>query len=333
MSSKAYNPEASLPFDDTEPADPENINHALRSSIQIAPTSEVENLPKVFVACGCGNCPDLVDPLYDVGGDIRNDFWAIEECDSPQPITIGQARQVYIAYQRSAAQSSDREPKYKHHQYQTYPRIIAGDRHFRKQFDGLTTVLLTRRLRPKNEDGDWISPYQLDATLHDNHLMKRTREILDYQLRRKAGLEFEYCRVTAPTKTAATPHEHRYLWIDDPNNEVCIEHIRPALEEHLEYPGAYREDHPFDSEGHDGAITIRHTPPVVDETEAREYVILHTLAAQYLASQLSHLPLRDKFDPKEDDPQPTLLEGGAIDWATPSRWFGASNGVPTLDGR
>jgi len=192
--------------------------------------------------------------------------------------------------------------------------------------------MLTLREVPTDQDDRWMPPLQLDMMLNNKKVTESVRKALNYRLGRKAGLEFEYVRVVAPTESAATPHEHRYLWVDDPDNVVNVEQIKPALEKHLKYcPEAHREHHPTDPQGENGAITIRHDPPLVDEDSARGDDLRHTQGGQYLASQLPHLPLGDKFDPQKDDPKATLLEGGAVAWASSKRWFGASRGVPKLD--
>lgn len=246
-------------------------------------------------------------------------------------MSLKRAVQVYLVYQRSIRQSTELTSGYERHRDKIYPRILSADRYFRSNYDGLTTVLLTRRLEPTDKDGKWIEPAMLDMMLHNKRVMKRVRKSLNYQLR---GLDFEYMRVTAPTETAATPHEHRYLWVDDPENRVTVEHIKPALEDHLAYcANARREHHPVVPSGEEGAITIRHTHPLVDFEYTRGDDIRHTQGAQYLASQLAHLHLGEKFNPDTADPLLTLLEGGAIAWATPSTWFGTSRGVPKLGER
>jgi hypothetical protein len=202
--------------------------------------------------------------------------------------------------------------------------------------------MFTRRLSPTDDAGDWFSPLQLDLMLHNSAVMKRVRKALRHYL---GSFEFEYLRVTAPTTSAATPHEHRYLWIDDPNDKITVEHIEPALQGHLSYcVNATGDHHEYDPAGENGAITIRHAPPLVDQepekvaavqrgSKALEGVdarLKNTRGAQYLASQLAHMPLWNEFDSNESDPERTLLEGGAIAKATPSKWFGTSNGVPKL---
>jgi len=314
----------------TEPADPSEVDHNARRAVRLS--LNVDRLPKVFVECGCGDCPEVVDPLYEGESGIRADFWAKDQCDNPRSMTVERARKAYVVYERASRQSDQRTSKYERHKHEVYPRILNADRHFREHYDGLTTVMLTLREVPTDQDDRWMPPLQLDRMLNNTTATKSVRKALNYHLKRKAGLRFEYIRVVAPTRSAATPHAHWYLWIEDPDNIINVEQIKPALEKHLKYCfGAYGKDHPTDSEGESEAITIRHDPPLVDEDSARGDDLRHTLGAQYLASQLAHLPLGDKFDPEKDDPKDTLLEGGAIAWASSKDWFGASRGVPKLD--
>jgi len=55
----------------------------------------------------------------------------------------------------------------------------------------------------------------------------------------------------------------------------------------------------------------------------------NTAGAQYLASQLAHLPLADRYAGDRDDPPQALFEGAALAWASPRNWFRASRGVPS----
>jgi len=329
---------------ETEPLDPQNVNDKIRLNTPLCQDPSNLANAKLFTFCGCGRCPPIVDPLSDITDEARNDYWALDVCDEPRAAVLKEAKRVYLAYQRAAYNSDDkRTSRYSDHRYGQYPRILSADRYFQNKYEDLTTVLFTRRIWPKDIHGDWIEPYLLDESLHAPLVMRKIRKSINYQLQ---NFDFEWVRVTATTKTAATPHEHRVFWIDDPDDEISVEHFRNALEIHWQYvPCAAEAEDYVDPDGREGAITIRHNPPLVDEKPAKPEAIRHgckqmdgverriknTQGAQYLASQLSHIWLGDKFHSECDDPRNTLLEGGAIAWATPSRWFGASNGVPKLD--
>lgn len=325
-----------------EPGDPEDADHEQRRGLRIGPLSEIDNA-KIFCECGCGGCPDVVDPLADPTDDgARNDRWAYEECEEPQVVTVERACEINRVYQHAEWTTEGRTSGYERHREEYYPRILHADRQFRSEWEGLTTVMLTRRRRATDGEGNFLQPYMLDLCLQLNNVRGKIRKALDYHLQEFA---FEWVRDTAPTESAATPHEHWYIWIQDPQDEVTVEQIKPALDKHLKYvPGADEETHEVDSEGREGAITVRHQPPLVDEepdkaeairaaceeTYGADERILNTQGAQYLATQLAHLELGKAFGEMADESLDTLIEGSAIASATPSQWFGASKGVPEL---
>nr|WP_157969360.1 hypothetical protein [Haloplanus rubicundus] len=205
-----------------------------------------------------------------------------------------------------------------------YPRLCVADRQLRERYDDVTTAMITRRLSPI-EDGDWMPPLQIDHQLHNSSVWKSvyrgyTGALEDY--------DFEYVAVSAPTSTAATPHQHIYLWIEDPDNQIMANDFGPVIERHLKHcPNAYRKDHEYDEDGQSGTITVRHDPSLTNH-EQHEPI---TKGAQYLASQLAHLPLGDFYRADKDDPDEALLEGAAISWATDHNWFRSSQGFPNLD--
>jgi len=143
--------------------------------------------------------------------------------------------------------------------------------------------------------------------------------------------------VTAPTKSAVTPHEHIYLWIDDPQNDVTAENLEPALAKYLEYcVNAYRDDHRYRSDGTDGAITFQHSLELADhipdnileiidgETPARP----NTTGVCYLSNQLAHLQLADMYSSAKPDPPTPLIDGAVTCWLSPHHWFRTSSGFP-----
>jgi hypothetical protein len=258
-------------------------------------------------------------------------------------MAVEDATEVYLRYARANEGKSQRTAPHERHRRRLYPRILHADRVLREQYSGLTTVMISRRLQPKDQNGEWLPPSLLSRSLHTPHVMRRAREVVRYHLRE---FDYSYVRVTAPTESAATPHEHRYFWVDDPENRITVDKFRPVIEEHLQHvPNADEDHHPIEESGRSGAITVRHAPPLVDEDPVEADAIhrewtelfaaddsapLNTRGAQYLASQLAHMPLWDQFDSDKDNPPRPLIEGGMIARATPSQWFGASNDLPNL---
>ena len=292
---------------ETEPADPPQAVCTERDDLRLAPSSvKVDRLP---------------DPLT----------------DGEQPLTVSKARETYLKVQRDSWNTEGRTSKYERHKLQTYPRILEADRYFRTEYEDLTTAMLTRRLSPIDDAGEWLTPWECNEMLHGGSIQRSVREAAQYQL---GGFEYEWVAVTAPTESAGTPHEHIYFWIDDPDDKVTTDHFSTALDKHLKYcVNAYQENHRYQTDGTGGSITVRHTPEIVTEIpnrlnaikrETDTSLIPNTRGAQYLASQLAHLPLGDYYDGSRENPPDALFEGAALAWASHRNWFRASAGVPAL---
>lgn len=295
---------------DSEPADPDNPDHDTRRGLPLAPDSvKIDSLPKPFRA--------------DEGG----------------AATVAETGEAYLKMQRSNWNDDFLTSKYERHKFEIYPRILHADRQFQMKYDSLTAVMLTRRLSPLDGDNNWLTPWECNEMLHGGSVHRSVRRALRYQLE---GFEFEWLAVTAPTRSAGTPHEHIYLWIDDPGDIVTTDHIVPALNKHLKHcNNAYQEHHQYCTDGTEGAITVQHNPNLRKESHHRvaKQVVSgntpprsNTLGAQYLASQLAHLPVGDYYNQEKETPPQALFEGAALSWASPYNWFRASGGVPSLDG-
>lgn len=297
----------------TEPADPSAPDHAARRDLPLVPESvKLASLP---------------DPLT---ADAR-------------PLTVAEARETYLRTQRASWVTDSRTSKYERHRYRTYPRILEADRHFREEYGGLTTAMVTRRLSPLDGTDSWLTPWECNEMLHGGGVHKAIRQALNYQLR---DFNFEWVAVTSPTRSAGTPHEHIYLWTEDPDNQVTADHLVPALGKHLKRcPNAYEKHHRHRAGGTGGAITVEPTPTLSTAVPEKFFEITDesatyaesgtlppgTAGAQYLASQLAHLPLADFYANRRENPPDPLIEGAALAWASPRRWFRASGGVPKLE--
>lgn len=289
----------------TEPGDPSNPNQDTRRELTLAPKNvKVERLP---------------NPLT----------------DGERPLTVGEAGETYLRFQRASWNSETRTSKYERQRHHDYPRILEADRHFQHTYESVTTVMLSRRLSPLDESNHWLTPWKCNEMLHGGNVHRSIREALDYQF---SKFTYEWVAVTAPTRSAGTPHEHIYLWIDDPENTVTTDNVTPALEKHLKHcENAYQKHHRYRTDGTDGAITVSHKPPIVEEAPEKLSDILetssphpNTAGAQYLASQLAHLPLADYYAKDRETPPQALFEGAALAWASPHNWLRTSRGVPAL---
>lgn len=255
--------------------------------------------------------------------------------ENGKPLTVGEAMKTYVKIVRSNWNSEKYTSKYERH-LNLYRRILHADRCVQQQFSDVTTVLFTRRLSPLKDEGEWLTPWKCNEMLHGDSVQRSIRESLSYSL---DPFDWEWIGVTAPTEGAGTPHEHLYLWIDDPDDAITTDHIEPALEKHLKHCAhAYENDHQYQQDGSDGAITIKHTPPIDPEWRKKvaKQIIReetapkpNTAGAIYLASQLAHLSVSDYYSSEQDAPD-QLLEGAALAWASPYNWFRASQKVSSL---
>jgi hypothetical protein len=297
---------------DTEPADPDNPDHPTRRGLPLAPSSVKPN--------------SLPDPFVSEKGEV---------------VSVAEAGEMYQRVQLSNLDESTLTSKYERHKCEIYPRILEADRHFRAKFNDVTTAMLTRRLSPLDDADRWLTPWECNEMLHGGKVHRSVRRALNYQL---DAFSFEWVAVTAPTRSAGTPHEHIYIWIDDSDNSITIDNIFPARAKHLKHcTNAYEKHHRYRADGTGGAITLQHDPEIIDHVpneffsiaeNSRTYtetgkVLPNTRGAQYLASQLAHLPLGDYYAKDRQDPPQALFEGAALAWASPYNWFRASNGVPS----
>jgi len=303
-------PDGRLDGRDTEPADPDPsaCDHTARRELPLAPdTVKGSRLP---------------GPLTDDG----------------RAVTVAEAGETYLKMQRSNWKDDALTSKYERHRYRTYPRILEADRHFQAAYDGVTTVMLTRRLSPLDERGDWLTPWECNEMLHGGKVHRSMREAWHYQL---DSHNYEWIAVTAPTRSAGTPHEHIYMWIDDPENQVTVDQLKRPLDKHLKYcANAYREHHRYRADGTGGAIRVQHSPSLIEKSHDRVAARVasgdtlprpNTAGAQYIASQLAHLPVGDFYAGDQPDPPKALFEGAALAWASPRNWFRDSRGVPGLE--
>lgn len=287
-----------------EPADPPITDYRARDDLRLAPpTVDVGRIP---------------DPLV----------------DGERALTVGEARDVYLKLERSQWQADGHTAKFERHK-RYYWRLLEGDRWLQERYDGnLTTAMLTRRLSPLDSAGNWLTPWECDELLHGGTINRDIRRAVNYHL---GGFEFEWAAVTSTTRTAATPHEHLYFWIDDPNDEIETDHFSPALDKHIKHcVNAYQDDHSYRADGTDGAITLRHSPPLIEENPDKLLDVIdgdtparpNTRGAQYLASQLSHLPVSDACESDNPVPENTELDGGVTAWLSPHQWFRNGGGFP-----
>ncbi len=320
----------------SEPADPPSSGvYQSRRGTRLGPdTLKPDNSATPLWECGCGECSHWVDPL----AVATVTQYAADECQSPRLMTIERAKEAYVRYQSASHQHAERTSAYERH-LAKYASIMEADRRLQRAYSGLSTAMLTRRQSPLDEHGEWIKPVSLHSRLADT--FASIRKSLNYHLGRKHGLEWEYLAVTAMTDSAATPHQHILLWVEDAENELHRNMLQPAVNNHVASVATAEHEHHGQ-----GAVTLQHSPDRVDHVPAAYSAIrdqtrtveqgefgpnvpANTTVAQYVASQLPHLYLGHVLGEShgEQEHLETHLEGGAVAWASPYRTVCSSSGV------
>jgi hypothetical protein len=183
---------------------------------------------------------------------------------------------------------------------------------------------------------DWIEPVRLDERIHDS--WESVRETLRYHL--DEFEDWEYAWVVSTTDTAATPHLHVYLYVEDPDDELTVKHLRPAVESYVSNTiGAHPDDHRVSADESDAA-TVFHDPETISYEPSQVRQILremdtdrfkpNTRGLAYLLSQRPDWALRRILTGQSSrDDEQTALEGAAIAWASPKKWLDSSEGFDT----
>jgi hypothetical protein len=269
------------------------------------------------------------------------DEWPDRLVENGKPVTVGEAGKTYLKTDQWNRNSNTYTSKHQYHLRELYPRILEADRHFQQEYSGLTTAMLTRRLSPLDDNYEWLTPWECNEMLHGGKIQRSIRDAIDYHI----DAEYEWLGVTAPTRSAGTPHEHIYLWIEDPDDTVTVGDLKPARDLHLKHcQNAYKRHHKSQGDTKGRAITVQHSPEQVGEIPKKIMSVLehsetynrtgnappNTAGAQYLASQLVYLHLADFYDAARDDPPLALFEGAALAWVSDHDWFRHGQGLPSL---
>lgn len=326
---------------DAEPADPNRLSHRHRRNTRIAPpTFDCDDLPKPLVECGCGDCSDGADPLADEDNVFRDLAYAQETCPSPRPMTVRRAAEAYLRYQFAAEDRDGWTSKLEETRNQQ-GRYLGAEREILSEMENPTQLFLSLRLSPierHNGSRQWVHPLRLDARLADS--WENVRPVINYHLR---DYESHYATVIAGTTSAATPHRHVAVYVEDPDDEVGTDVAEAAVDSHVRNTvGATPEDHSVEPGARDAGIVF-HDPPLADgvpEESLRrvldyrdgEAFSVPTVPLYYALNQRPHWVLKNVRDGTNDihvdDP---LVDAGAIAWASTHRWLSPSAGFPITD--
>lgn len=251
--------------------------------------------------------------------------------------TVDQLKRVVWAGASTDAHDTPRVDRAK----RAYKRVLDGDRRLQEAYDGLTTVLLSFRLRPvSNRD----TPSLLTLRDQLNVTWERVRRRLNDRF---DAIPFEYCWVVSGTATKwATPHLHAAVYVDDPADMLDPSHFDGVIQAHLDaHENAHRGDHLRRDET--GAVTVRHDPAPaenverpraerrfrddsVDDPDPATSGDTYTPATQlavYVGSQVPRVLILDPLQLNGDAPE-WAWRTAAWSYASDKQSVGTSNGWP-----
>jgi hypothetical protein len=319
----------------SEPADPRRVDHEHRRQTRLAPDEYEHGLSDPFYECGCDDCPDVVDPLADASAGFEVVSKAADMCPNPRPVTVEKAREIYLRYQYTAWK--DRPWRSKLEQTQdAVGKLYGAERSVFERMGNPTLVFLSLRLSPIERDDDgsrrWVHPSLLMSRLADS--WDNVKSVLRYQLRE---YDSEYAWIIGFTDSAATPHRHVAVYVDDPDNEIGVGVAESAVKSHVRHcPGATEKDHPVEKGQNDAAIVEHDISKALlsDETISNVYAARRTesfslpsVRFSYMMNQQPHWALKNVYDPTDDTHADSVaVDGAAIAWALPWRLRGSSAG-------
>jgi hypothetical protein len=251
--------------------------------------------------------------------------------------TVDQLKRVVRAGSDTDAYDTPRVDRAKN----AYGRLLHGDRRVQEAYDGLTTVLLTFRLRPVS-DGE--TPSLL--TLRDQ--LNQTWEIARRRLNdRLDAVPFNYCWVVSGTATDwATPHLHVAVYVDDPADMLEASDFDSVIQAHLDaHPNAHRGDHLRREDT--GGVTIDYDPDPAEGVElpraqrrfnddgvddpdpatSGDTYTPVTRLAYYLASQIPRVLILDPLQARDSAPE-WAWKTAAWAYASDKDSMGTSDGWP-----
>lgn len=318
----------------SEPADPRRVDHEKRRQTRLAP-SDYDGLAKPFYECGCGDCVSAADPLADEENVFARLLTAADECPNPRPVTVERARQIYLAYQCSLWQDSSYTSQLERTQDAT-GRYYGAERSVFERMEDPSLLFLSLRLSPIERDDDgsrrWAHPSLLMSRLADS--WENVKSVLRYQLRE---YDSEYAWIIGFTDSAATPHRHVAVYVDDPDNEIGVGVAESAVASHVRNcPGATEKDHPVEKGQSDAGIVEHDISKALlsDKTISNVYAARRTesfslpsVRFSYMMNQQPHWALTNVYDGSRDvHADSVAVDSAAIAWALPWDMRGSSTG-------
>lgn len=230
-------------------------------------TPESDDYPDLYSACGCGSC-DERHYLDGDGGTIN--------CQNPVPVTIGGARRIYQTAEGSnVANGVDgndvQQAKSK------YARLMKTDRAVlrrdpvedgaaysgaERRYDDWTTVLLSLRVSPLDDENKIVTPYTLVDDCLDGWREARNKLPGGYDFSVRYWL-------STGTDEWASPHVHAHLWIADEDDEVVQREFRPTVQKFVQAATFAPVDAHFNVDDGsytltEGVVRVEHDPLLAD---------------------------------------------------------------------
>jgi hypothetical protein len=221
-----------------------------------------------------------------------------------------------------------------------YGHVLDAERELMDEMENPSTMLLSLRQSPIREDAgrrEWIQPLRLRSQL--NKPWKNVRTMLNRHLSEYP--RHEYVRLTGYTDSAATPHYHVLVYVQDEDNSLSLEVGEAAIGSYVrgnEY--ASMEHHPVNEDESDAAVIEYDIPRGHDRVDESNYVDVlehrngesfkpSSEALLYLLCQRPEWCLAHIWDASSDVHHTSnMVDAAVISWATSFADFTSSDGFP-----
>jgi hypothetical protein len=210
---------------------------------------------------------------------------------------------------------------------------MSSERELIDEIDNSSVTFLSLSQSPtRTVDGkrEWIRPVPLRRALNDPwDNMKR-------MLRRKLSEfpRYEYVRATRYSDTAATPHNHLLVFVEDTADELSSDVAESIVNCYVRgNEFASPENHTVNSEERDTSI-IEHDIPKANNnrSESDSHSHSNSTLLKYIMNQHPDWCLTKIWDPSSAvDTDSTQVDAATIAWSSHLDGFSASNGFRTSD--
>lgn len=298
---------------DAEPHDPQYLSHDERRDTRL-------HEPEY-------NCARLPDPLT-------------EEVDGRQlPMKLSEAREHYLGLKYNQMDTDGWDSPLDHTQ-ELYGRVLGGERVLIEQLSDPSVCFLSLRQSPVRYGRggrQWIEPLRLRSNL--NRAWQNVRQTLYRNLR--AYQRWEYVLVCSYTRSAATPHYHVLVYVEDPDDDLSVSVARSAVDSYVRAnKQAHKQHHEVTRGESDAGIVTHDIPHTWDKVpeESHRHVLQYrdhdpfvptSSFLRYMMTQYPHWVLNHVWDGASDihahDP---LVDGATISWASPFDDYSSSQGFP-----